>query len=87
MSRTLRRLTCAALLLLVARTPAQAEWIEIEEFIAYDSSTAAYDSQEDILGVLVDDFAYESEFWLYFQCGANLTWFEEPAPVPGGRGH
>jgi hypothetical protein len=80
MSRDFRRLALAALLLLLARTPAQAQWVEIEEWIAYDSSTAAYDSQEDIVGVLVDDFAYEEEFWLYFQCGANLSWFEEPAP-------
>ena len=80
MSRNLSRLALAALLLLLARTPSQAEWIDIEEWIAYDSSTAAYDSQEDIVGVLVDDFAYEEEFWLYFQCGANLTWFPEPAP-------
>ena len=80
MSPQLRRLACAAALLCVAVLPARAQWIEVEEFLAYDSSTAAYDPQEDILGVVVDDFAYDYTFWLYCQCGTNLTWIETPAP-------
>ena len=74
------RLASAALFLCLAIMPARAEWIEIDEWIAYDLSTAAYDSEEDILGVLIDDWSYESEGWLYVQCGTGLTWFDNPAP-------
>ena len=76
----LRRLACAAALLCLAVSSARAQWVDVDEYLAYDPSTAAYDSQEDILGVFVSDFMYEADFWLYFQCGANLTWFSEPEP-------
>ncbi len=59
---------------------ARAEWIDVDEDLAYLRESAAYDPADDVLGVYVLDFMDGTDFLLYFRCGSATTWFDEPAP-------
>ena len=81
--RTLRHFAALLSLLfcLAATASARAEWLDADGIYSYDPGSLAYDSTDDILAVYVLNYLSDgAEYWLYYRCNVELTWFSDPEP-------